>query len=177
MKNTKSSYMPLYNLSQKKLTELRRYLNDALNKNWIKFSVSFVGAPILFVSKKGGKLHLCMNYKSLNAIIIKNRHLLSLITKTLNRLCKVKRFIKLNLKNVYHRIRIKKIDEWKTTFRTRYEHFEYQIMSFDLANASVTFQIHINKALRKLVDVICVIYLNNILIFNEDLTEHRRHVQ
>ena len=88
-----------------------------------------------------------------------------------------KRFIKLNLKNVYHRIRIKKIDEWKTTFRTRYEHFEYQIMSFDLANASVIFQIYINKTLRELVDVICVIYLDDILIFSEDSTKHRRHVQ
>ena len=102
---------------------------------------------------------------------------MSFITKTLNRLCKIKRFIKLNLKNFYHRIWIKKNDECKTTFRIRYEHFEYQIMSFELTNASITFQIYINKALRKLVDVICVIYLNNILIFNEDLTRHRRHVQ
>ena len=73
--------------------------------------MSFVDVSILFVSKKDGELRLCVNYKNLNAIIIKNRHFLSLITKTLNRLYKVKRFIKLNLKNVYHQIRIKKNDE------------------------------------------------------------------
>ena len=121
MKNTKLSYISLYNLSQKKLTELRRYLNNVLNKNWIKFSVSLVNISIFFVFKKGGVLRLCVNYKNLNAIIIKNCHLLSLITETLNRLYEVKRFIKLDLKNVYHRIRIKRSDEWKTTFRTRYE--------------------------------------------------------
>ena len=169
--------MSLYNLSQKKLAAFWCYLNNALNKSWIKFSVSFVDVLIFFIFKKDEGLRLCMNYKSLNTIIIKNRHSLSLITKTLNCLCEIKRFIKLNLKNVYHRIWIKKGDEWKTTFRTRYEHFEYQIMSFDLTNASITFQIYINKTLKKFVDVIYVVYLNNILIFNEKLTKHRHHMQ
>ena len=73
--------------------------------------MSFVDASIFFVLKKDGELRLYINYKSLNAIIIKNRHFLSFITKTLNRLCEVKRFIKLDLKNIYHRIRIKKDDE------------------------------------------------------------------
>ena len=73
--------------------------------------MSFVNVLILFVSKKDGELRLCMNYKSLNAIIIKNHHLLPFITKMLNRLCEIKRFIKLDLKNAYHRIRIKKNDE------------------------------------------------------------------
>ena len=73
--------------------------------------MSLVGVSILFVFKKDGKLRLCMNYKSLNAIIIKNCHLLSVITKTLNRLYEIKRFIKLNLKNVCYRIRIKKSNE------------------------------------------------------------------
>ena len=73
--------------------------------------MSLVNVLILFVFKKSGGLRLCIDYKGLNAIIIKNRHLLSLITKTLNGLCKIKRFIKLNLKDVYHRIRIKKSDE------------------------------------------------------------------
>ena len=145
MKNTESLYILLYNLSQKELSEFRRYLNDALNKNWIKFSILLVNTLILFVSKKGVKLRLCVNYKDLNAIIIKNCHLLSFITKTLNRLCEIKRFTKLNLKNVYHRFRIKKNDEWKTTFRTRYEHFKYQVMPFNLTNSSVIFQAYNNK--------------------------------
>ena len=95
----------------------------------------------------------------------------------LNRLCDVKRFMKLNLKNVYHRIRIKRDDEWKTAFRTRYGHFKYQIMLFELTNASIIFQTYINKILKKLINVICVIYLNDILIFSEDSAKHRLHVQ
>ena len=112
--------MSLYNLFQKKLAKFWRYLNDILNKDWNKFSVLLVGASIVFVFRKDGELRLCVNYKDLNVIIIKNRSSLLFITKTLNSLCKIKRFIKLNLKNVYHQIRIKKNDEWKTAFRTRY---------------------------------------------------------
>ena len=70
--------------------------------------MSFVDILILSVFKKGGGLRLCENYKNLNAIIIKNRYFLSFIMKTLNRLCEIKHFTKLNLKNIYHRIRTKK---------------------------------------------------------------------
>ena len=125
IENKKSSFMTLYNLFQTKLTELRRYLKNVLIKNWIKYFVSLVDASILFVSKKNDELRLCVNYKKLNAITIKNQHSLFLITKTLNRLNDVKKFIKLNLKNVYYRIRIKYNNKWKTTFRTRYNYFEY----------------------------------------------------
>ena len=177
IKNKKSSYMSLYNLSQIELTKLRRYLNDALIKKWIKFSISLASVSIFFVFKKDEELRLYVNYKDLNAIIIKNRHSLSFIIETLNRLCDVKRFTKLNLKDAYYRIQIKRGDEWKTAFRTRYDHFEYQIMPFELTNAPTIFQIYINKTLRKLINVICVIYLNDILIFNENSTKHRLHVQ
>ena len=176
IENKKSSYMSLYNLFQIELTKLRRYLNNALIKEWIKFSISSASVSIFFVFKKNEKLRLYVNYKDLNAIIIKNRHLLLFIIETLNRLCNVKRFAKLNLKNAYHHIRIKQNNEWKTTFRTRYDHFEYQIMSFELINVSIIFQIYINKTLKELVNVICVIYLNDILIFNENSTKHRLHV-
>ena len=176
IENKKFSYMSLYNLFQIKLTKFRRYLNDTLIKKWIKSSISLANVSILFIFKKDEDLRLCVNYKNLNAIIIKNCYSLSFIIETLNRLYNVKRFTKLNLKNVYHRIRIKWDNEWKTTFRTRYDHFEYQIMSFELTNVSIIFQIYINKILKRLIDVIYVIYLNDILIFNEDSTMYRLHV-
>ena len=176
-KDEKSSFMSLYNLSQNKLTKFRRYIKNVLIKDWIKHSISFANASILFVFKKNENFRLCVNYRNLNAMTIKNRHSLFLITKTLNRFNDVKKFIKIDLKNVYHRIRIKQNDEWKTTFRTRYEHFKYQIMSFEIVNVSTIFQIYYNKILRKLVDVICVIYLNDILIYNNDSTQHWRHVR
>jgi len=99
--------MSFYNLSQNELAILRRYLDDALVKGWIKHLISLASVSILFVSKSNNKLRLCVDYRDLNAITIKNRYSLSLITKTLDRLCEAKRFIVLNLKNVYHRIRIK----------------------------------------------------------------------
>ena len=177
MEGKEPPFMPLYNLSQTELAELRRYIDDALAKGWIRHSVSPAGAPILFVPKKDGGLRLCVDYRGLNAVTVKNRHPLPLITETLDRLSGAKKFTKLDLKDAYHRIRIKRGDEWKTAFRTRYGHFEYQVLPFGLANAPATFQAYINQALRGLVDVICVVYLDDILIFSNEPAEHWRHVE
>ena len=91
------------------------------------------------MSKKNNKLRFYINYRELNAIIIINRYSFSLIFETLNRLYDLKIFIKLNLKNAYYKFRINIDNEWKTTFRTRYNYFEYLIMSFNLVNVSITF--------------------------------------
>ena len=100
-----------------------------------------------------------------------------LISETLNRLSEVKYFIKLNLKDVYHQIHIKKDDKWKTAFCTHYSHFKYMIILFELVNASATFQTYINWVLMKLIDIFCVIYLNNILIYSEILNQHYKHIK
>ena len=111
IKNKESSFMLLYNLSQNELTKLRRYFNDVLIKEWIKHSISSTKASILFVFKKDERFRLCVDYRNLNAVIVKNRHLLLLITKILNRLNDFKWFIKFNFKNIYYRICIKRDDE------------------------------------------------------------------
>ena len=139
IKDKELSFMFLYNLAQNELTKLQRYFNDIETKKWIKHFVSSTKISIFFVFKKDKRLRLCVDYKNLNVVIVKNRHLLSLITKTLNCFNNFKRFTKLDFKNVYHRIRIKRDDEWKIMFRTRYEHFEYQIMLFKFINTSATF--------------------------------------
>ena len=107
-----------------------------------------------------------MDYRGLNTVTVKNRHPLPLITKTLDRLCGSKVFTKLDLKDAYYRLRIKAGDEWKTAFRTRYSYFEYLVIPFGLANAPATFQAYINRALIGLVDMTCVIYLDDILIYS-----------
>ena len=173
----KLSYDLLYNLFNTELEVLRGYLENVLVKSWIRHSVNSAEMPILFVLKKDEKLQLYVDYRELNQMIIKNRHLLSLISETLNRLSEVKYFIKLNLKDVYHQIHIKKDDEWKTAFCTHYSHFEYMIMLFELVNAPATFQAYINWALVGLIDIFCVIYLNNILIYSETLNQHHKHVK
>ncbi len=171
------SYESLYNLLNTELVILRQYLNNVLAKEWIKHFVSSIDASILFILKKNDSFHLCMNYRDLNKITVKNRHSLSLISETLDRLSKVKQFTKLNLKNVYHRIRIQREDEWKTTFHIHYDHFKYMIMSFDLINASVIFQTYINKILTKFLNDFYVVYLNDILIFFVEKTDHVDHVK
>ena len=97
--------------------------------------MSPAGAPILFVPKKDRGLCLCVDYKRLNKVTVKNRHPLPLISETLDRLIGAKVFTKLDLKDSYHRIRIRKGDEWKTAFCTQYGHFEYLVMPFGLTNA------------------------------------------
>ncbi len=134
-----SSHSPLYNLSDKELQVLQSYLNDALVKSWIQHFVSLTGVSVLFTSKKDSSLWLCVNYHELNNITVKNCHSLPLISETLNWPSDAKIFIKLNLKDVYHCICICISNEWKTVFCMHYGHFEYLIMSFELANASATF--------------------------------------
>ena len=124
----------------------------------------FIWFSILFFLKKNNNPRLCVDYKRWNAFIIKNKYSLSLINKTLDRFINAAYFIKFNLKNIYYRIKIHKGDKWMTTFCTHYDHFEYAIIFFELVNASATFWILINKILRELINHICVIYLNDILI-------------
>ncbi len=172
-----SLYESLYNLLNTELATLKQYLNNVLVKEWIKHFISSIDVFILFILKKNDNFHLCMNCQDLNKITVKNHHLLSLISETLNRLSKVKQFTKLNLKNIYHRFRIQREDEWKTTFHTRYDHFKYMIMLFDLINTSVIFQTYINKILTELLNDFCVIYLNDILIFFIKKTDYINHVK
>ena len=175
--NKEPPYGPLYNLSQNELQVLRDYLEDAEKKGWIRRSTSPAGAPVLFVPKKDGGLRLCVDYRGLNNVTIKNRHPLPLISETLDRLGGAAIFTKLDLKDAYHRIRIKEGDEWKTAFRTRYGHWEYLVMPFGLANAPATFQSYISQALVGLVDTICVIYLDDILIYSADRAQHHDDVK
>lgn len=170
-------YSPIYNLSEKELEVLRDYLKSSEAKGWIRKSTSPAGAPILFVPKKDGSLRLCVDYRALNKITIKDRYPLPLIGETLDRLRDAKVFTSLDLRNAYHRVRIRPGDEWKTAFRTRYGHYEYCVMPFGLSNAPATFQAYINESLAGLVDMICVVYLDDILIYSSDPAQHTTHVR
>lgn len=170
-------FRPLYNLSGTELGTLREYLDTAMANGWIRRSESPAGAPILFVPKKDGSLRLCVDYRGLNDVTIKNRHPLPLISETLDRLSGAKMYSKLDLKDAYHRIPIREGDEWKTAFRTRYGHFEYMVMPFGLTNAPATFQAYINQTLAGLMDTCCVVYLDDILIFSNSAEEHTQHLR
>jgi hypothetical protein len=100
-----------------------------------------------------------------------------LVSDLLNRLGHAKVFSKLDLRDAYYRLRIKEGDEWKTAFKTRYSLFKYIVMPFSLTNAPATFQAYIHKSLRHLVDSICIVYPNDILIYSKYKEEHEQHVK
>ena len=139
-------------------------------------SVSSAVSLILFISKKNEELCSIIDYCELNNITIKNHYSLSLITETLNQLQDTAIFTKLNVKDVYNRTRIKNGDEWKTAFQTQFSLFKYLIVLFRLTNASAFFQSYINHTLSDCLDMFCVIYLDNILIYSKDKFCYVKHV-
>ena len=112
---------------------------ENLAKGFIRESSSPVGYPILFVPKKDGEQRLCVDYRKLNKITVKNNYLLPLISELQNRLQGACWFTKFDIPGAYHQIRMKEGEEWKTAFRTRLGHFEDQVMTFGLTNAPATF--------------------------------------
>ncbi len=132
---------------------------------------------MLFVKKPDGSLRLCVNYRGLNEITVKNNYPLPLLSETLDRFAHARHFTKIDIRNAYHRIRIRKGDEWKTAFRTRYGQFEYQVMPFGLANAPATFQSYVNHALKPFVNICCVVYLDDVLVYSETEEQHWEHVR
>ena len=168
---------PIYSLSETELAALREYLDENLKKGFIVPSESPAGAPILFVKKKDGSLRLCVDYRGINKITIKNRYPLPLISELLDRLRTAKVFSKIDLRGAYNLLRIKHGEEWKTAFRTRYGLFEYKVMPFGLTNAPASFQHLMNHNFRDMLDQHVIVYLDDILIFSPDINTHRQHVQ
>lgn len=169
-------YGPIYSLSAIELKALAEYLDENLRKGFIRPSTSPAGAPILFVKKKDGSLRLCVDYRGLNKITIKNRYPLPLIHELLDRLQGAHIFTRIDLRGAYNLVRIAKGEEWKTAFRTRYGHFEYLVMPFGLTNAPATFQNLMNDILRDFLDVFVIVYLDDILIFSKTKEDHIGHV-
>ena len=168
---------PIYGLSEPELEALRSYLDDNLANGFIQPSKSPAGAPILFVKKKDGSLRLCVDYRGLNKVTVRNRYPLPLIPELLDRLRSARVFSKIDLRGAYNLVRIKPGDEWKTAFRTRYGHFEYKVMPFGLTNAPAVFQHMMNDIFREYLDHFVVIYLDDILVFSSSAEEHTRQVR
>ena len=132
-------FSPMYSLGSVELETLKTYIETNLANGFIWSSKSPAGALILFDRKPDGSLRLCVDYRGLNNITIKNRYPLPLIGKLLDQLGRARRFTQLDLINAYYRMRIREGDKWKTAFRTEYGYFKYQVMLFGLSNAPATF--------------------------------------
>ena len=132
-------YRYIYSLGPVELDTLKACIKTHLKTGFIRPSKSPIGTPIFFDKKLNGSLWLYVDYRGLINLIIKNRYPLPLIGESLDRLCRAKRFTHLDLTSAYHQMKIWEGDKWKTAFRTRYGHFEYQVISFGLSNASASF--------------------------------------
>ncbi|OJT06055.1 Transposon Tf2-12 polyprotein [Trametes pubescens] len=168
---------PLYHLSQQERQVLFDYIESNLRKGFIRRSTSAAASPVLFVRKKSGELRLCVDYRGLNAISKKNRYPLPLFDDLLDRVQGCRVFSVLDLKNAFNLIRVREGDEWKTAFRTHLGLFEYTVMPFGLTNAPGIFQGFIQDTLQDLLDVVCVVYIDGILMFSRTQEEHDQHVR
>ena len=128
-----------YRMAPFELKELRKQLDQFLNIGFIRLSTSPWGAPVLFVKKHGETLRLCMDYRRLNRVIVKNKYLLPRIDDLFDQLRGSKCYTKIDLRTGYHQLRIREENIPKTAFHTRYGHFEYTVMPFGLTNAPRNF--------------------------------------
>ena len=147
---------------------LKTYIETHLKTGLIQPSKSLVDVSILFDKKPDGSFPLCIDYRGLNNLTIKNRYPLPLIGESLNRLSRAKKFTQLDLTNIYYQMRIKEGDKCKTAFQTRYGHLKYQVMPFGLYNTPASFQGYINKILPEKLDIFIIVYLDNMLIYIKD---------
>ncbi|GBG59838.1 hypothetical protein CBR_g66641 [Chara braunii] len=167
----------VYRMSPQELEELRKQLDELLEKGWIRPNSSPFGAPVLFVPKKEGELRMCIDYRGLNAITVKNVEPLPRIEDLLDRVQGAKYFSKIDLRSGYHQIEVHPDDQYKTAFRTRYRHYEFIVMPFGLTNAPTTFQRCMNDLFRPWLDRFVVVYLYDILVFSRTLQEHQGHLR
>ncbi|GBG92123.1 hypothetical protein CBR_g54423 [Chara braunii] len=167
----------IHRMSPGELDELRRQLKELVEKGWIRPSVSPSGSPVLFVpQKKEGTLRMCIDYRGLNAITVKNREPLPRIDDLLDRVQGCRNFSKIDLKSGYHQIAIRPEDQHKTAFQTRYDLYEFVVMPFGLCNAPGTFQHAMNRIFHDYLDKFVIAYLDDILIFSKTVEEHVAHV-
>ena len=168
---------PSIEMSPGELDEMRKQLDQLLSNGFIRPSTSPFGAPVLFVKKKDGSLRMCIDYRGLNMLTVKNRYPLPRCDELFDRIRGAKYFSKLDLRSGYHQVRIHPDDIPKTAFRTRYGHFEFLVLPFGLTNAPATFMHMMNSIFRPYLDKFVIVFLDDILIYSRSLAEHRRHVR
>jgi len=130
----------------------------------------------MFVKKKDGKLRLCVDYRALNHVTKKDRYPLPLIGEAFDRLQTAKYYSKLDIKDAYHNVRIKEGDEWKTTFTMKHGTYEYLVMPFGLTNAPAALQRWINKTWQSDIAICCIVYLDDVLTYSDNLEQHQKDV-
>jgi len=174
---TKPVSMAPYRMSTSELAELKKQLEDLLDKKFVRPSVSPWGAPVLLVKKKDGSMRLCIDYRQLNKVTIKNRYPLPRIDDLMDQLVGARVFSKIDLRSGYHQIKVKDEDMQKTAFRTRYGHYKYSVMPFGVTNAPGVFMEYMNRIFHAYLDRFVVVFIDDILIYSKTEEEHAEHLK
>jgi hypothetical protein len=166
-----------YKMSREELAELKIQLKDLLDKSFIRPSSSPWGCPALFVSKKDKGLRLCVGYRPLNAVTIKNMYPLPRIDILFDQLAGAQVFSKIDLRSGYHQIKICDEDIPKTAFSTRYGLYEYLVMFFGLTNAPAHFMYLMNSVFMSELDKFVVMFIEDILVYSKSMEDHEEHLR
>ncbi|GJW96627.1 putative reverse transcriptase domain-containing protein [Tanacetum coccineum] len=166
-----------YRLAPSEMKELSVQLQELLEKGFIRPSLSPWGAPVLFMKKKDGSFRMCIDYRELNKLTIKNRYPLSRIDDLFDQLQGSSVYSKIDLQSGYHQLRIKEEDIPITAFRTRYGHFEFQVMPFGLTNAPAVFMDLMNRVCKPYLDKFIIVFIDDILVYSKDEEEHGKHLK
>ncbi|TQD86597.1 hypothetical protein C1H46_027863 [Malus baccata] len=165
-----------YRMAPAELKELKIQLQELIDKGFIQPSSSPWGAPVLFVRKKDGTLRLCIDYRQLNRVTIKNRYPLPRIDDLFDQLKGACVFSKIDLRSGYYQLKIKDEDVHKSAFRTRYGHYEFLVMPFGLTNAPAAFMRLMNEVFQEYLDRFVIVFIDDILVYSKSESDHIRHL-
>jgi hypothetical protein len=165
-----------YRMSPTELAELKKQLQELLDKGFIRPSTSPWGCLALFLKKKDESLRLCIDYRPLNAVTIKDKYPLPRIDVLFDQLVRAKVFSKIDLRSSYHQIKIRASDILKTAFSTRYGLYEYLVMSFGLTNAPAYFMYLMNSVFTPELDKFVVVFIDDILVYSKNEEKHAGHL-
>ncbi|KAI3810891.1 hypothetical protein L1987_20522 [Smallanthus sonchifolius] len=166
-----------YRLAPSEMQELASQLQELADKGFIRPSHSPWGAPVLFVKKKDGSFRMCIDYRELNKLTIKNRYPLPRIDDLFDQLQGSTYFSKIDLRSGYHQLRVQEEDILKTAFRTRYGHYEFMVMPFGLTNAPAVFMDLMNRMCKPYLDKFVIVFIDDILIYSKTKEDHEQHLR
>jgi hypothetical protein len=166
-----------YRVSGPELVELKKQIDELLEKGYIRPSTSPWAAPVLFVEKKVGTKRMCIDYRALNEVTDKNKYPLPRIEDLFDQLRGASVFSKIDLRLGYHQLRIRPSDIPKTTFITKYGLYEFMVMSFGLTNAPAYFMYLMNSVFMDCLDKFVVVFIDDILVYSQNEQEHEEHLR
>ncbi|GJX38063.1 putative nucleotidyltransferase, ribonuclease H [Tanacetum coccineum] len=166
-----------YRLAPSEMQELSGKNQELQDKGFIRPSHSLWGAPVLFVKKKDGSFRMCIDYRELNKLTVKNRYPLPRIDDLFDQLQGSCYFSKIDLRSGYHQLRVHEDDILKTAFQTRYGHFEFTVMPFGLTNAPAVFMDLMNRVCKPYLDKFVIVFIDDILIYSKTKEDHEVHLR